>query len=166
MRIKLRRIAVALGAGVFVLYVAGAAIPAAATTTRSGHSPAAVLHWNDIAVRTDLAAKQTNQEGQLHLAYVQAAVFDAVDAIDGGYRPYVGNLHARRPTSADAAVAVAAHAVLVVEFPAQSVALDADLAASLAATNSAIFSPSPKSVCSASSSSQVLPLWPSIPTFA
>jgi hypothetical protein len=64
---------------------------------------------------------------------VQAAVFDAVDAVDGGYRPYVGQLRAHGVASGDAAVAAAAHRVLVTQFADQATALDADYATALAA---------------------------------
>jgi hypothetical protein len=68
-------------------------------TSHRGSDPEAVLRWNEIAARTDLTSQEAMQEGVLHLAYVQAAVFDAVDAIDGGYRPYVGHLHAEGATT-------------------------------------------------------------------
>ena len=52
--------------------------------------------------------------GFLHLAMVQGAVYDAVNAIDGGYQPYLEGLPEASPTdSVDAAVATAAHDVLV-----------------------------------------------------
>jgi hypothetical protein len=52
--------------------------------------------------------------GFLHLAMVQGAVYDAVNAIDGGYEPYLEGLPDASPTdSVDAAVATAAHDVLV-----------------------------------------------------
>src|SRR5215510_5570018 len=52
--------------------------------------------------------------GMLHLAMVQGAVYDAVNAIDGGYQPYLEGLPEASPTdSVDAAVATAAHDVLV-----------------------------------------------------
>lgn len=128
-----RRTSLALWLGAFALPVAAlAAIPAAAAG-ESPRGPAAVLTWNQIAVRADLAAKQTNQEGVLRLAYVQAAVFDAVDAIDGGYRPYVGYPRAHGRTSADAAVAAAAHGVLIAEYPDQKSTLDSDYSSALAA---------------------------------
>ncbi|HEX5729781.1 vanadium-dependent haloperoxidase, partial [Microbacterium sp.] len=51
---------------------------------------------------------------QLHLAMVQGAVYDAVNAIVGGYQPYLPDLPAAPPSaSQDAAVATAAHDVLV-----------------------------------------------------
>ena len=52
--------------------------------------------------------------GFLHLAMVQGAVYDAANAIDGGYQPYLEGLPDASPTdSVDAAVATAAHDVLV-----------------------------------------------------
>jgi hypothetical protein len=52
--------------------------------------------------------------GFLHLAMVQGAVYDAVNAIDGGYEPYLEGLPDAAPTDdVDAAVATAAHDVLV-----------------------------------------------------
>src|SRR5262245_27343955 len=52
--------------------------------------------------------------GLLHLAMVQGAVYDAVNAIDGGYQPYLDGLpEAASTDNIDAAVATAAHDVLV-----------------------------------------------------
>jgi hypothetical protein len=119
--------------GILALDLMCAASPATAQENEAMRDPAAVLNWNQIAARADLLAMQTNQESMLHMAYVQAAVFDAIDAIDGGYRPYVGHLRARGATNADAAVAAAAHQVLVSEYPNQTAMLDADYSAALAA---------------------------------
>jgi hypothetical protein len=49
----------------------------------------------------------------VHLAMVHAAVYDAVNAIDGGHEPYVSSPAAEPWYSQDAAVAAAAHHVLV-----------------------------------------------------
>ena len=48
-----------------------------------------------------------------HLAMVHAAVYDAVNAIDGGHEPYVSSPAAEPWYSQDAAVAAAARHVLV-----------------------------------------------------
>ena len=48
-----------------------------------------------------------------HMAMVQAAVYDAVNAIDGGHEPYIASPAAEPWHSQDAAVAAAAHHVLV-----------------------------------------------------
>ncbi len=121
--------AVAVAAVPLVLQLSGA--PAEARP--SFRSPAAVLHWNSVAVSTGLTSGQSIQEGMMHLAYVQAAVFDAVVAVDGGYRQYLTRLARQPHADADVAVAAAAHRVLVSHFPAQRVALDAEFAAALAA---------------------------------
>ena len=116
------------------LTVAGLATasPSSAAAKPHDQNPGQVLAWNEIAVETGLAVAQTNQESMMRLAYVQAAVFDAVDAVDGGYQPYVGHLRARGTTNVDAAVAAAAHRILVTQFPTQQSALDASYATSLA----------------------------------
>jgi hypothetical protein len=72
-----------------------------------------------------------------HLAMVHAAVYDAVNAIDGGHDPYVSSPAAEPWYSQDAAVATAAHHVLVnggLGIPAARLAaIDAAYLASLAA---------------------------------
>lgn len=106
--------------------------PSMAAAKAHDKNPGQVLAWNQIAVQTGLAVTQTNQEAIMRLAYVQAAVFDAVDAVDGGYQPYVGQLRAHGTTDVDAAVAAAAHRILVTQFPTQQSALDNSYATSLA----------------------------------
>jgi hypothetical protein len=97
-------------------------------------SPAAVITWNGIARRTAIqVAKQTTAQAMTSIAFAQAAVYDAVVAIEGGYRPYQVRLAQLPDASLDAAVATAAHHVLVHYFPAQQAALDADYATALAA---------------------------------
>ena len=97
-------------------------------------SPDAVVHWNVIAVRTAIQVAGQNQpQSTMYLARVQAAVYNAIVAIEGRYQPYKSELTLRPEASVDAAVATAAHDVLVHDFPAQQAALDTDLAAALAA---------------------------------
>ena len=129
----MRSVTVAASAAA-ALAVAGLVVgsPSSAAAKAHDENPSQVLAWNEIAVATGLAVAQTNQESFMRLAYVQAAVFDAVDAVDGGYHPYVGDLRARGTTNVDAAVAAAAHRILVTQFPSQQSALDASYATSLA----------------------------------
>jgi hypothetical protein len=54
----------------------------------------------------------------LHLAMVHGAIYDAVNAIDGGHEPYLDGLSAPSSASKAAAVAQAAHDVLVGLTPA------------------------------------------------
>src|SRR5262252_10498038 len=85
----------------------------------------AVLDWNAIAADTISTASppRPGPVGFLDMAVVQAAVYDAVQAIDGKFKPY----HVQIPGasgSPDAAAAKAAHDVLVKIFPVQSTFLD------------------------------------------
>ena len=66
-------------------------------------------------------------------AIVQLAVFEAVNAIEKDYQPYVGLIDAPSGASPEAAAVAAAHGALVALYPASAVSLDASLAASLAA---------------------------------
>lgn len=97
-------------------------------------SPDSVIHWNDIAQRVVIqVAKQSPAATAVYMALPQAAVYDAVVAIEGGYQPYKLNLKPRPGASVDAAVAAAAYNILVHYFPDQKDALDADYNTALAA---------------------------------
>jgi hypothetical protein len=66
------------------------------------------------------------------LAHMHAAIFDAVNAIEHRYTPYAVDMKAPAGSSFDAAVASAAHTVLVTESPTQKATLDRALSATLA----------------------------------
>jgi len=107
-----------------------------ATVSRASEapsSPASVLAWNSTAVSTVLASGQFQAQGMVHLAYVQAAVYDAVVAVSHHGRPYVGHLRTFVPASLDAAVATSAHDILALQYPAQSAIYDPAYASALAA---------------------------------
>jgi len=91
-----------------------------------------VLDWNAIAVDTAIANGANPFAQARYAAIVQLAVFEAVDAITGQYRPYLGTIVAPAGASPDAAAAQAAHDVLLNYFPGSQVLLDNQLAASLA----------------------------------
>jgi PAP2 superfamily len=123
-RKRMRRTGVlAAAAALFVV----AAAPARADT---------VSDWNQTAANTLIGTAPPLQPPQItvpHLAMVHGAVYDAVNAIDGGHEGYLLSRKATRPSdSKDAAAATAAHRVLVHLVPAQKPALDAQLASSLA----------------------------------
>ena len=61
------------------------------------------------------------------MAIVHIAIFDAVNAIVGGYRSYTGLAPARDGTSMRAAIAQAAHDTLVELFPSQRASFDEQL---------------------------------------
>jgi hypothetical protein len=93
----------------------------------------AVLDWNRTAIEVVVASKQPPPMTTRSMAMVHAAMFDAVNAVDGRYVPYRATPRPPTGAVAQAAAAGAAHAVLVRLFPEQKEPLDAALAASLAA---------------------------------
>jgi hypothetical protein len=103
------------------------------------HMPSAaradtVTDWNAIMQQT-VSLPPTNAVVQTRWgAIVQLAVFEAVNAIEGDYEPYLGGIIvAPLGASPDAAVIAAAHRTLMTLRPDAAVALDAARAASLAA---------------------------------
>ncbi len=100
-----------------------------------------IRHWNKVAIdmsgldHTPVPPADPVKRGEQlgpgrasrAMAIVHIAVFDAVNAIVGGYRGYTDIPRARRNTSMEAAVAQAAHDTLVALFPAQKAACDAQL---------------------------------------
>ncbi len=128
---------------VIALIAASMLIPA---TSAASHEPKdMVLEWNVNAVNAisnapDAATPGLGQPPPLapiHLAMVHGAIYDAVMAIVDTHEPYLRNgLNARRSSSQAAAVAAAAHGVLVGLTPttltAVKTSLDKLYAASLA----------------------------------
>ncbi|MGE0825831.1 MAG: vanadium-dependent haloperoxidase [Candidatus Binatia bacterium] len=83
----------------------------------------AVTDWNEISTQAILTAGRSPLITSLDYAIVHAAIYDAAIAFDGRFEPY----HVAIPNAAGspiAAVATAAHEVLVALFPAQQAALD------------------------------------------
>jgi hypothetical protein len=93
-----------------------------------------VVEWNENAQTAIIAtALQGPTVAYLHFAMVQGAVYDAVNAIEGGHEPYLGAPAMADPDDSSAAAAAqAAHDVLVGLFPSQQATLDTKLAATLA----------------------------------
>ncbi len=91
----------------------------------------AVLDWNAIATSVPLG----NPFNQARvMAITQLAVFEAVNAIEGEYHPYLGTVTAPGGASSSAAAIAAAHRVLRFYAPPASAAMvDAARVASLAA---------------------------------
>jgi hypothetical protein len=92
-----------------------------------------VLDWNAIAVTTLVSQGQSPFAQSRFMAITQLAVFEAVNAITGDYKPYLGTVVAPAGASADAAAVAAAYHVLKTYFPLAAANLDAAYAASLAA---------------------------------
>lgn len=109
-------------------------------------SPQVALDWNSYAVDAVRAARTMDgvpaggspraffqAEGLIYMAYVQAAVYDALTKIDHGYAPYHHFVAAAGNASPEAAVATAAYATLVHYLGDSSGTLAAHYAASIGA---------------------------------
>src|SRR5262249_12396666 len=93
----------------------------------------AVTDWDVIAFRAVEASGKTVPETSSDIAMAHLAIHDALNAIGRRYKPYAYDAVAPRGASPEAAVAAAAHGVLIVRIPNQKTSLDAALASALAA---------------------------------
>lgn len=111
-----------------------ASLPAAAAEASDQ-----VLAWNRYAYHELFVVKgQPPPVAFLNLAMMHAAMFDAVNAIDGGYEPYLGAPAGADPSdSKNAAAAEAAYRVLLAVVPSPSAQLTTDYNTSIAAITSA-----------------------------
>ncbi|MDQ6825520.1 MAG: vanadium-dependent haloperoxidase, partial [Candidatus Eremiobacteraeota bacterium] len=102
-------------------------LPVVHSANGSVHSdpgPQAVVDWNVIALATSANAAFNPPLETRNIAIVQAAVYDAVVTITGGYRPYLCVFKATRGASPVSAAATAAHDALVALYPSQKASLD------------------------------------------
>jgi hypothetical protein len=105
-----------------------------------------VHHWNHVAIdasgldHTPVTSGDTRVFGEelgpgrasRAMAIIHIAVFEAVNAIAGGYQSYTNLPRARAGTSMQAAISQAAHDTLVAMYPSQTAAFDDELASDLA----------------------------------
>ena len=91
-----------------------------------------VADWDAIGTQAFTAAALSPAEGHTMFAYVAIAVYDSVMAVKGGYEPFAVDVDAPDGASAEAAVAAAAHRILVHYLPAQALIVDPAYTASLA----------------------------------
>jgi hypothetical protein len=94
-----------------------------------------VVQWNRnllVIVRTPGAQSPTIHSTH-SFAIMHAAIYDAVNTIDRGHKPYLVRLpRPKKDASQDAACDAAAHEVLVALYPSFKASLDSELAQSLA----------------------------------
>ena len=122
-----------------------------ASSNKNPNAASDVLHrWNQIAIdatgldHTPVAPGENRVFGEQlgpgrasrAMAIVHIAIFDAINAILGGYQSYTGIDSAPHPVSTVAAVAQAAHDTLVSLYPSQKAAFDQELADDLLRVNS------------------------------
>jgi hypothetical protein len=96
------------------------------SSSNHGAAANAVVFWNEVAGRSiaQLGGKAP-QLGLVDVAIVNTAVYDAVNAICGyRFTPYAATPEVRHPALPEAAVAAAAHDVLVALYPDQQAELD------------------------------------------
>jgi hypothetical protein len=91
-----------------------------------------VVEWNQRALAAIGQARVSPVVASRALAITQAAVYDAVVAIEGSFDPYRAIVSASSGASPEAAAAQAAHDTLAFLFPGQASTFDAALAADLA----------------------------------
>ena len=91
----------------------------------------AVIDWNEIAQNAIVVGRPAGSSSVLE-GIVQAAIYDATVAIEGGYEPFVATPTVTHPASTETAVAAAARGVLVVRVPGQAAYVDGEYAAYLA----------------------------------
>jgi hypothetical protein len=118
-------------AGLTVLTLIGVAGLTPAAAVAATEPANMVLVWNENAVNvisqpatvTPPGLGQAPPLSALHVAMVHGAIYDAVNAIDGGHEPYLDGLSAPSTASQAAAVAQAAHDVLYGITPAANTAV-------------------------------------------
>jgi hypothetical protein len=96
---------------VAVVVLAGIALPATARADT-------ITQWNQIGQSELITGAGQGAVSTAHLAMMHGAMYDAVNAIDRRYEPYVYTATAPRWYSQDAAAAAAAYRVLVASNPA------------------------------------------------
>ena len=142
----MKRLAVLLG---LVICTVTASTASATVTGRAGSPPVSsqmALDWNSYAVNAVRSAQSLDgvpagggpralyqPEGLVYMAYVEAAVYDAVTKIEHRYRPYHHFEAAAGDASPEAAVASAAYTMLVHYLGDPSGALAAHYADSIGA---------------------------------
>jgi len=122
-------------------------LPKSQHRRRHGFDRAAgVRHWNQVAIdasgldHSPVAPGENRVFGEQlgpgrssrAMAIVHLAIFEAVNAIEGGYRSYAGVIPVKGGASLPAAVAQAAHDTLAALFPSQASSFGDQLAEDLA----------------------------------
>jgi membrane-associated phospholipid phosphatase len=101
--------------------------PASVETTTSD----VILHWNETALRAIKAERTPPPLAARNLAILHAAMYDAVNALDGRHRPYRIAIRPQGETCIRTSAAIAAHRVLLELYPRMTEACDAALDATL-----------------------------------
>jgi len=132
---RLRKIGLLVG---MTILVTGLMLPASSPAV-AAEAPDQVLAWNEYAYHELFVVKgQPPPVAFLNLAMMHAAMYDAVNAIDGSRQPYLAApAGADASDSKNAAAAEAAYRVLLGVVPSPSAQLTADYNTSIAAITAA-----------------------------
>ena len=126
--------------GLFKFLLVLAILVAAPLTTFARVANNLVAYNEDVILQWNRVLKETVSTPGLHPATIMpvrsysmmhAAMFDAVNSIDGGYTPYLTEVPGSKHASIEAAAAQAAHDVLASLYPTRLAVFDAELAVSL-----------------------------------
>jgi PAP2 superfamily len=110
-----------MAAAIAVLSVFALGTPA----TMADPAENSVTHWTRIAEQF-ISIGRPPASSEVLMGTVQAAIYDAVAATEGGLDPFMASVPAAPGASTDAAVATAAHDVLVARVPLQAVPITTD----------------------------------------
>ena len=125
----------ATAAAAVAALLAASSTPVVRASPTPGIPPDAILTWNTNAVNAVRASSPAKfqVEGLIYMSYVQAAVYDAVTKLEGGYVPYHDFAYTVVPgTSVQAAVAAAAQTTLDNYLPDQQATVDGEYTAYIA----------------------------------
>jgi hypothetical protein len=120
--------------GVVILFVTVIPAPARA----QAQVVDTIVEWNRLLQVTVAGTPTPTIFFTRPYAMTGIAMFDALNAIERVYQPYLVDVRASASASRQAAIAQAAHDVLVALYPGQRTALDTALATSLAAATGSI----------------------------
>lgn len=112
---------------VFAVTLAATALAGSSDAVRahSRGSAEVIIAWNQTL--QDTIPATAGLMSPRFYAMLHIAMFDAVNAIEREYTPYVGRIHGSHGASAEAAAAQAAHDILVSLIPASQATFDAKL---------------------------------------
>jgi hypothetical protein len=104
------------------------------TATFPASAEDVILQWNRVLMETILTPGQHPATIMPVRSYamMHAAMFDAVNSIDGAYTPYLTEVPRTKKASLEAAAAQAAHDILAALYPTRLAVFDTELANSLA----------------------------------
>src|SRR5215470_12712639 len=83
-----------------------------------------VTDWNSVALDAVIAAREAQPTQARSVAMVHVAMFEAINAIEQRYRPYVVKVPPSPDASPEAAVAAAARGILTKLYPSQNASFD------------------------------------------